>query len=158
MVIDIIPYTDAQYALLSSEQLLEIQSAQRKKDRLTAALEEDLQKEKHKLLENGTYLSCVWPLIYKKLQDTYEAEVEKIRQELLFYLRFSGQLEAVDAPYTVDYTLSVEDRMYIVKDYYMETYSDGVERFEAFKADEVAKQYLCELYAPLYDYFRSFTL
>ena len=42
MLIDIISYTDAQYAMLTEEQLLEIKSAQLKKNRLTAKLEENL--------------------------------------------------------------------------------------------------------------------
>ena len=110
------------------------------------------------MIENGTYLSSMWPLIHEKLQKEYEQEVEIIRDALLFYLRFTLKPDTSDAPYLVDYSLSEEERMYIVKDYYMEKYSDDKERFEAFKADEIAVQYLGELYAPMYDYFRSYTL
>ncbi|MBR5880283.1 MAG: hypothetical protein IKZ16_01235, partial [Clostridia bacterium] len=41
---DIISYNDQQYMRMTDEQLQEVQSAQRKKNRLTAALAEDLQK------------------------------------------------------------------------------------------------------------------
>ena len=40
MTIDIISYTDEQYAQLSEEQILEVQSAQLKKERLKARLEQ----------------------------------------------------------------------------------------------------------------------
>ena len=115
-----------------------------------------MRKEKYRLIDNGTYLSSMWPLIQEKLQKAYEQEVDLIRDALLFYLRFSLRPDASDSPYVVDYTLSEEERMYIVKDYYMEKYEDGGERFEAFKEDKVAKHYLGELYAPMYDYFRAY--
>ena len=89
MVIDIISYSDEQFAAMTDEQLLEVQSAQMKKNRLMAALEEDLRKEKYRLIDNGTYLSSMWPLIQEKLQKAYEQEVDLIRDALLFYLRFS---------------------------------------------------------------------
>ncbi|MBE5740122.1 MAG: hypothetical protein E7349_04625 [Clostridiales bacterium] len=156
MVIDIISYTDAQFAALTEEQLLQVKSAQLKKNRLTAKLQTDLQKEKHRLIENGTYLSTMWQKIQSQLRSVYEQEVANIRDALLFYLRFAAKpedSETGDVPYTVDYSLSDVERFNIVKTYYEATYSDGVERFAAFKEDKIAPQYLGELYAPLYDYF-----
>ena len=156
MTIDIITYTDAQFAALTEEQLREVKSAQQKKNKLLVELEERVEREKYKLVKNGVYLSEMWPLIEEKLRAKYDAEVEALREALLFYLRFASKpsdSDAQNAPYTVDYSLTETERFTIVKDYYEEAYSDGVERFEAFKADTVAKQYLGELYAPLYDYF-----
>ena len=160
MVIDIISYTDEQFAVLSEEQLLEVQQAQLKKNRLKAALDEDMQKEKFRLIDNGIFLSTIWRLVQWKLNKTYESEVQNIRDSLLFYLRYSSKPEtgeAEEAPYTVDYSLSDTERFNIVKEYYETNYSDGEERFEVFKADTVAVKYLGELYAPLYDYFLSMT-
>lgn len=155
MTIDIISYTDAQFAALTEEQLLEVQSAQLKKNRLQAALEEDLQKQKYRLIDNGIFLSTIWRVIQWKLNRTYETEVENIRNGLLFYLRYSGKSpeEIGDAPYEVDYSLSDEERFAVVKTYYETAYANGEERFAAFKVDAVARRYLGELYAPLYDYF-----
>jgi len=153
MVIDIISYNEQQYMRMTDAQLLEVQSAQRKKNRLSAALAEDLEREKLRLVENGTFLSGMWPLIQERLQKAYEQEVEAIRDQLLFYLTYSTTEETIDAPYDVDYSLSMEERMYIVKDYYLTKYSDGKERFETYKKDEIAPNYLGEYYAPLYDYF-----
>ncbi len=61
-------------------------------------------------------------------------------------------------PYSVDYALSEEDRMAVVKEYYETTYSDATERFTAFSNDTFAREYLGEMYAPLYHYFEDFTL
>ena len=157
MVIDIISYTDAQFAALTEEQLQEVRQAQLKKNRLKTALDEDLQKEKFRLIENGIFLSTIWYYVRWKLNRAYEREVENIREALLFYLRFGGKTETgeeeSDSPYLVDYSLSDTERLKIVKDYYLSAYTDGEQRLEAFKEDKVAARYLGELYAPLYDYF-----
>ncbi|MBR2647136.1 MAG: hypothetical protein IKD47_06240 [Clostridia bacterium] len=156
MEIDIISYTDAQYAALSEEQILEVKAAQMKKNRLAAKLSEDMQREKHRLVSAGIYFSPIWGLVQAKLQAAYDAEVENVRESLLFYLRFSGkpsEEETENAPYDVDYSLSDTERYTQVKTYYERTYTDGAKRFAAFKADTVAKRYLGELYATLYDYF-----
>ena len=57
------------------------------------------------------------------------------------------------APYPLDYSLSALDRGAQVKAYYLETYSDAKERFEAYKKDPYAALYLCEAYKTLWDYF-----
>ena len=157
MVIDVISYTDAQFAALSDAQVLEVQEAQLKKNRLYIQLEEAKRKEKYRLMKNGVFLSKIWQLYCEKLQREYEAEVENIRESLLFYLRFTsknqgGGLEG-SAPYAVDYSLTVEERFTVVRGYYEGAFTNPKERFDAFKADEIAVVYLGELYASLYDYF-----
>ena len=158
MEINIISYTAAQYAALTAEQLQEVRSAQIKKNKLDAAYLENLEKEKHRLTENGTLLSTMWQATQNRMYADYAKEVETLREGLLFYLHYSTKPDnpegsEIAAPYKVDYSLSDTERFQIVKDYYMETYTSANERFLAFKADEVAVQYLGELYAPLYDYF-----
>ena len=156
MEIDIISYTDAQFAALTEEQLLQVKNAQLKKNRLAAALEKDLQREKQRLMDNGILFSSIWRCVQEKLQETYEQEEANIREGLLFYLRFAAKPEGSaleEVPYTVDYSLSNTERFEIVRDYYMDAYTDPSARFEKFKTDSVAMQYLGELYAPLYDYF-----
>ena len=53
----------------------------------------------------------------------------------------------------MNYALSVDERLLIVKNYYEETYANADELFEVFVQDTVAPQYVGELYAPLYDHF-----
>jgi hypothetical protein len=156
MVIDIITYTDEQFAVMSPEQIMEIKEAQFKKNKLTLELEEKLQKEKERLSENGILRAELWGIIQNKLRERYRNEVEKLKEGLLFYLRFSsipdGDSEDT-APYVVNYALSETERFNIVKTYYERTYTNGAARFNAFEQDKIAPKYLGELYAALYDYF-----
>ncbi|MBR2375927.1 MAG: hypothetical protein IKA88_06535 [Clostridia bacterium] len=157
MEIDIISYTDGQYAALNDEQIQEIRSAQSKKNALQRNLEKAIEKEKYRFTENGTLISKLWTLKVQELTATYEREVEAVRQALLFYLRFSGKPsgEAGATPsYPLDYSLNDEERFTVVKQYYMTTYTNAAERFAAFQEDVYAKSYLGELYAMMYDYLR----
>lgn len=152
MEIDIITFTDEQYATLTETQLQEVYKAQEKKDKLTWKLEEEKREEKHRLLKNGTFVSGIWEAYCTRLQEQYDKEVTFVREALLFYLRFSMKANG-DAPYEVNYALTETERTRIVKEYYENTYTDANQRFEAFKKDTVAVKYLGEMYAPLWDYF-----
>ena len=154
MEINVITFTDEQYAALSETQLQEVYKAQEKKDRLTWNLEEDKRKEKRRLVTNGTYASKLWDMYCAKLDAQYEREVSFLREALLFYLRFSMKPgEDSSSPYEVNYALTIEERVAIVKAYYETQYTNPNERFAAFNADKVAVQYIGEMYAPMWDYF-----
>ena len=156
--IDIINFTEAQYAALTRGQLQEVKTSQQKKNRLYRILQEDLRKEKHKLVKNGLYNSEIYMLIEARLTAIYEEEVALIKENLLFYLRYSMKPSSTESvAYEVDYTLSDTERMEVVKNYYMTCYTDAQARFDAFVADTVAPQYLGELYAPLHNYFWGLT-
>ena len=156
MIIDIISYTDAQFASLNEEQILQIKAAQLKKNKLDAGLEKALLKEKQRLVQNGTFLSDLYSLQAEKLQQNHALEVEQLRESLLFYLQFSGKLESVDGLYELDYSLSTRQRFDVVKAAYETAYSDGKERFEAFEADKYAPSYLSEYYSALYEIFSHY--
>lgn len=160
MTIDIITFTDTQFATLTAEQLLEVKEAQVKKNSLTAECEEKLQREKHRLVKNGLFQSERYTLLETKINAEYQAKIDLLREGLLFYLRYSMRPDGsatpdVEAPYVVDYSLSDEARLAEVKRYYESTYTDGAELFNEFIKDTIAPQYLGELYKPLYDYFLS---
>lgn len=156
MVIDIISYTDAQFASLNEEQILQIKTAQLKKNKLDANLEKTLIKEKQRLVENGTILSDLYRLETEKLYAQHDLEVEQIRESLLFYLQFSGKLESAGGLYDLDYSLTPRERFDAVKKAYEEAYADGKQRFDAFAADKYAPSYLGETYAPLYEIFTHY--
>ena len=157
MEIDIISYTSEQYAKLNDAQLLEVQSAQMKKNRLFRKLSQAKQDEKNRLIENNTFLSELWELYCARLEEEYEQEVDAIRDGLLFYLQYSVRTGGEDSPYTINYALTMEERLAIVRAYYETNYTDATERFEAFKQDKIAVGYLGEYYAPLYDHFLALT-
>ena len=152
MTIDVINYTDEQFAKLNSEQLMEVRKVQTAKNRLLRRLEEEKLAEKYRLIKAGIFRSQIWENLCNRLQDAYDAEVEMLREGLLFYLQYSGQHES-GVGYTVDYSLSVVDRTVLVKEYYLRTYDDPNVRFETFKNDPIAPSYLCEAYSSLYQYF-----
>lgn len=157
MTIDIIDYTESQMAALSNEQLLEVREAQVKKDKLYAKLLDDIQAADAALIDKGTFDSSLRQSKKARLQSDYDAEVERIRDGLLFYLRYSYRPGSAAVGYEVNYALSDTERLEVVKNYYLTTYSDAVERFAAFEEDPVAKQYLGEYYGPLYYYFQDAT-
>ena len=155
MEIDIIKYQKDQYASLNSEQLLEVKKAQATKNRLLRRLNEKKLAEKYRLVKAGIFHSKIWEKLCEALQAEYDAEVEILREGLLFYLQYSGQESSTNTSvgYTVDYSLSIADRVTLVKAYYVDTYSDPNDRFMAFKKDIVAPRYLCEAYSALYQWF-----
>ncbi len=159
MKIDIIQYTDAQFAALSAGRLQKVSAAQVKKNKLLRKLEEDLKAERQRLIDRGMALSSIWEKRKEELTAACNAEIEEVRQALLFYLRYAvgGEAEETptDVPYPVDYSLTMEERMEGVRSYYTTTYTAAQERFEAFAADTFARSYLGELYAPLYQYFEE---
>ena len=160
MEIDIINYTAEQFSLLSAEQLLEVKSAQLKKNRLIRQMSDELVKEKAKLVKNGSYYSGLWTEIEKAVREKYDAEVEWVRDSLLFYLHYSRRTDAgASAPYTVDYSLSEEERLAIVRAYYEgPAYTDDQKRYQDFLNDPVVKEYLGEEYSGLRAYYYDLTI
>ena len=150
MEINIIDFTSEQFSKLSNDQLSDVKTAQLKKNRLERELEVKKRELQSKMLRNGTIRSDVYKQLIKELTLRYEMEIESVRDGLLFYLQYSAKPSS-SAPYTVDYTLSMDDRLDIVWGYYNDTYTDAVEKYEAFAADTVAPSYLGEFYAPLKD-------
>ncbi len=155
--IDIIEFTNTQFSLLTMGQLQTVKTAQQQKDRLYKKLQQKLRKEKHKMVKNGVYRSEIYRLLEERLMAEYEKDVAVIKDCLLFYLRYSMKTAAASemAPYRVDYSLTDEQRMLIVKEFYTNNYPNAVERFELFLQDKVAPQYLGQLYPPLFSYFSA---
>ncbi|MBQ8428067.1 MAG: hypothetical protein IJX18_02300 [Clostridia bacterium] len=154
MEIDIISFTDGQFARLTDEQLIEVKEVQLKKNKLLRNLEKAKSEEKYRLLKNGVLSGSSYQKVCDELQTAYDEEVENLRDGLLFYLRFSLRpQEEVETPYLVDYSLTYEERIQIVRTYYETTYEDAEARLDAFTKDEVALDYLGEYYAPLYEIY-----
>ena len=157
MTIDIISYTGEQFAALTPEQLLEVQSAQLKKNKLLLKRDNEMEKEKHRLLDNGIFLSPIWRLYCEKLTAEYDQEITQIRDALLFYLQYGSRADESaesGAPYLVDYSLPMTERVTIVKNYYETTYNKNWSRIlEEYDKDKVAVVYLGEYYGYLHDHF-----
>lgn len=154
MVIDVIDYTEKQLSLLSEEQLLKVEDAQMKKNRLQRALAKKLQEEKRRLINNGLFLSYTWAWTKEYWEKVYAEEIGSVKDGLLFYLQYQQNVDlGEDTPYELDYALSIPERMDLVRGYYERTYTDPQQRYEALKADKVAARYLCDAYKSLLAYF-----
>ena len=159
MTIDIIAYSQEQYADFTEEQILQVRSAQLKKNKLERQLREDIEKEKQRLIDQGIFSSPMWEKYKQVREEEYNQELANVRDALLFYLQYSLKLpEDLEAPYTIDFSLSAKERVDIVRTYYEETYPDADERFQVFENDEVARVYLGEAYSPLHSYFKADTI
>ncbi len=157
MEIDIISFTDSQYASLTAEQLMEVKEVQQKKNRLLRTLDEKKAALKFRLLEQGIYGGSSYQKACEEMDDVYEQEIEWLRDGLLFYLRFSmreeGDSSEGESPYEADYSLSYADRIAVVRNYYESMYTDPIERLNAYREDKVALVYLGEYYQGLYDLY-----
>ena len=159
MNIDIISYTEEQFAGLTEKQLQEIREVQAEKDLLFAKLEKAKEKEYFRVLRNATMRSGIYEQACERLEAEYEAEVERLRNGLIFYLQYTcrgNDTSADEAPYMVNYARAYEQRYVIVRDYYMSAYTNASERFESFRLDTIARSYLGEYYATLSDYLRAY--
>ncbi len=164
MEIDIINYTPEQYAVLTSSQLAEIRSAQIRKNALTKAMEKRLLKKKQEMIDDGSFLSDIWARVQSEIEAECDAEVAIVRESLLFFLHYSSNAynpEVNDNPtvpsvgYRVDYSLTEEERMIDVRDYYLQEFPNDTERFYEYDRDAFAKSYLGEGYAPIWHYFKT---
>ncbi len=160
MEIDIINYTPEQYAVLSSEALEKIRTAQQRKDGLRRAFLKRKETEKQKMLDRGCFSSNVWTRLETEMREEYEEEVQTLKDNLLFFLHYADNVyrdeentTRPDVPYPVDYSLSEEERTLALKEYYTNAYDDAGERFDAFNEDSFARNYLGERYAALWHYF-----
>lgn len=158
MEIDIIDYTEAQLAALTAGQLQQVLSAQKKKNALLAALDKKIAAAKAEVIGNGTFHSDFWESMKADMKVECDAEIEALREGLLFYLHYAVQAsdsEIRQNGYEVDYSLSVTERYQQVKAYYESEYEDPQARFDAFQNDKIAETYLGELYYTLYDVIRA---
>ena len=73
MTIDIVTYTDEQYAAMTQEQLKEVRDAQTEKDELKIELEDTLKAERAALVKKGIFNSNLYQMIKTKLEKEYEA-------------------------------------------------------------------------------------
>lgn len=154
MDIDVISYTDAQYALLTPGQMQKIISAQKKKNALEREFAKKLAAKKAELVENGMLHSDLWESAIAEMQAEHQAELTDLREGLRTYLHFVVKPEGLgNSAYELDYSLTESERFYFVKEYYETTYADAKERFTVFQKDKIAEMYLGELYLSLYDYF-----
>lgn len=122
--------------------------------------EKDCLEAQYDALKRRTFRSSILENLLAARKEEYDAEVLRIQKDLdesLEALYAEGdtggetppEINPDDAPYEVDYTLSMRDRYVIVKNYYLD-YDDMAEALADFEADDIAKDYLGTYYEYLY--------
>lgn len=163
MNIDILNLTDAQINALSYAQRRILYEGQQKKDALTTQLLKDRENAKLSLIALGTARSDMLSYKYVALDEAYEQAVQLLAQQTLENMETAetdGDISTVTTedysyPDSPDYSLSYPDRFAVVRTYYMKT-EDPIERYSAFLADDVARDYLGEYYYTMRYYLKSF--
>ena len=162
MKFDIVDITQAEINAMSEEKGRLFRSAQKKKDALYKKLQNDLAEFKKKTFANNMYDSTAYIHREVELKAEYNYQVDIVREQLeydLAMIDIKNKTDPhgiiVDAPYRVDYSLSYVDRYIIVRDYYL-AIEDPVARFEQYRYDKVAQDYLATYYNTLFTYLLSF--
>lgn len=153
MIIDIMEYSEEQLAKMTHLQRMRVFEAQERKNRLYKQFLKQLRRERDNLIENGIFYSEIFNKIKQKMESEFNESVDAIRERLMHLIAKDAHAgDANGVPYTVDYTLSYEDRYIVVRDYYLNTYTDAIARYNIFLTDVFAATYVGDMYGILYDY------
>lgn len=162
MIIDIIDLSDEQFSDLNAVQMAMVRAAQTEKNEILAEAEKEKGEIFKELLTNGTARSTYYSERAEAIDDEAEEKVEAVKDDLLYQIAYD--LDAGDGnedgpyryPENPNYNLSASQRFLVVRSYYMEATDDAEARLEAYAMDSLARTYLGEYYATLYDLLASY--
>ncbi len=162
MIIDIIDLSDEQFEDLNAVQMAMVRAAQTEKNEILAEAEREKGEIFKELLTNGTARSTYFDERAEAIDDEAEEKVEAVKDDLLYQIAYD--LDAGDGnedgpyryPENPNYNLSASQRFLVVRSYYMEATDDAEARLEAYAMDSLARTYLGEYYATLYDLLASY--
>ncbi len=163
MTIDIIDLNDPQYADLSAVQMAMVRTAQEEKNRIVAKAESEKQDLFLHLLINDNARTSAWERETSAIDGKAAEDVDAVRETLLYQLAYEaiGQEGNEQGPYRYpenpNYGLSYSQRFLVVRNYYMQVTDDPAARLEAYRMDSLARSYLGDYYATLYDLLASYT-
>lgn len=155
MTFDILEYSDEELEKLTTIQMQLLRTAQKSKNELTHNLEKNLEMFKMQIMGNGTSNMDLYELKRRELQAEYDYRVDILKEQLIYSMGLNEPVPDADSDqekvgYIVDYSLSYTDRYNIVRAYYL-SIENPVERMNLYANDEVAKRYLANYYATLYN-------
>ena len=139
-----------------------VRAAQTEKNEILAEAEREKGEIFKELLTNGTARSTYFDERAEAIDDEADAKVEAVKDDLLYQIAYD--LDAGDGnedgpyryPENPNYNLSASQRFLVVRSYYMEATDDAEARLEAYAMDSLARTYLGEYYATLYDLLASY--
>lgn len=162
MTIDIIDLTDPEYSDLSPVQLSMVRVAQGKKNDILADAGEEKTRLQDQLIVNNFARSSIFTYAEARVDAEASAQVDAVREDLLYQLAYEalGSEGNEQGPYRYpenpNYNLSASQRFLVVRNYYMQATDDPEARLQAYAMDTLARQYLGEFYATLYDLLASY--
>ena len=162
MTIDIIDLTDPEYADLNAVQLSMVRVAQGKKDDILARAEEEKTQLKNQLIANNFARSSVFEYTEQRIDDAATAEVEVVKEDLLYQLAYESlgtegnEMGPYRYPENPNYNLTASQRFLVVRNYYMDVPDDPDLRLQSYSMDSLARTYLGEFYSTLYDLLASY--
>ena len=162
MTIDIVDLTDEAYSDLSPVQMAMVRAAQRQKNAALTAAEREKQELYFQLVCNNTARNSVYACACERIDAETESKVEAIRSDLNYQLAYEAlgsegnEYGPYRYPENPNYTLSPSQRFLVVRNYYMQATDDPQARLDAYAMDTLARQYLGEFYATLYDLLASY--
>ena len=162
MTIDIIDLSDPEYSDLSPVQLAMVRAAQSKKDRLLQEAKQEKLKVFNFMAANNMVRATTRLHEEARIDRETEAQIEIVKEDLLYQLAYEAlgsegnDMGPYRYPENPNYNLTPSQRFLVVRNYYMEIEKDPNARLQAYSMDSLARSYLGEFYATLYDLLASY--
>ena len=162
MTIDIVDLTDEKYADLNAVQMAMVRAAQVKKNEIVAEADEEKASIQRQLVANNFARSYVQVMANARINTAQYKAIEALKEDLDYQLAYEslGSEGKEQGPYRYpenpNYTLTPSQRFLVVREYYMSVTDDPDARLQAYTVDSLARTYLGEYYATLYDLLASY--
>lgn len=162
MIIDIVDLTDPEYSDLNAVQVAMVREAQQKKNKILARAEEEKTEYLSLLVAGDMARNSFYALTKARVDADAQTEIAAVKEDLDFQLAYEalGSEGDDNGPYRYpenpNYNLVPSQRFLVVRNYYMRLTDDPEARLAAFAADSLARSYLGEFYATLYDMLAAY--
>ena len=162
MTIDIVDLTDEKYADLNAVQMAMVRAAQVKKNEIVAEADEEKASIQRQLVANNFARSYVQVMANARINTAQYKAIEALKEDLDYQLDYDslGSDGNEQGPYRYpenpNYNLTPSQRFLVVREYYMSVTDDPDARLQAYTVDSLARTYLGEYYATLYDLLASY--
>ena len=162
MIIDIVDLADPEYSDLNAVQVAMVREAQQKKNKILARAEEEKTEYLSLLVAGDMARNSFYALTKARVDADAQAEIAAVKEDLDFQLAYEalGSEGDDNGPYRYpenpNYNLVPSQRFLVVRNYYMRLTDDPEARLAAFAADSLARSYLGEFYATLYDMLAAY--
>ena len=162
MIIDIVDLTDPEYSDLNAVQVAMVREAQQKKNKILARAEEEKTEYLSLLVAGDMARNSFYALTKARVDADAQAEIAAVKEDLDFQLAYEalGSEGDDNGPYRYpenpNYNLVPSQRFLVVRNYYMRLTDNPEARLAAFAADSLARSYLGEFYATLYDMLAAY--